>query len=164
MTESRVSSNQQRGKSHDSNYCMMVLMMVVLGCAGQSDLIQIDGTVSQFEEGLVRLGVDAAMAARPELTEPVYKTTTSMLPKMNVTGYSNELISADLIRREAIAAGIMPEQAETLVSFASMVKAAIIAKIGEEKAEVALNSGAVTYELIRIIHDQAERRIKARGP
>lgn len=136
----------------------LISMAIFFSCAGQNGLVHIDGTIDPMEESLIRLSADAALTAKPDMLKPVYDVTGAMLVKMNPTAYTDGLI-AELIRSEAIAAGIMPAEAETLVSMAYMMRAAIIAKIGEEKAALVLGKGVLIYEIVRIIHEQAGRRM-----
>jgi hypothetical protein len=143
---------------------MRVLLIVSLAffmaCAGQS-MVTIDGKIDQMEESLIRLGADAAMTAKPDMTQEVYDITGAMLPVMASTSVMAEGMIAELIREEAIKAGIMPAEAETLVSMAYMMQSAMIAKVGAEKAALVLGKGAIVRDIIKIIHDQAGRRLAA---
>jgi hypothetical protein len=131
----------------------------MLGCNQQ--FVKIDGQVDAMEESLIRLGADSAMAADPAIVPDVHQISGQMLTGMDAGAYSDDLIMADIIREEAIRADLMPAQAETLVVFALMMKSAIIAKVGEDKASVVLDNGVIVYKIIEIINDQARLRLEA---
>ena len=140
---------------------MIVSMALFMACSSQ--MVTLDGEIDPMEESLIRLAADAAMTAKPDMTQKVYDVTGAMIPKMSLTSVMVEGLVADLIREEAIKAGIFPEDAETLVSMAYMMKAALIGKVGEEKAALVLGKGALVYEIIRIINEQAGRRLSAKA-
>ena len=139
---------------------LLLSLALMLGC--QTSLVKVDGEVDQMEAGLIMVIADAAMAANPDSVSDAYRTTGTILERMTYPEWSDEVLTADLIRSRAIEAGVLPEQAETLVTIAYGMRAALIAKLGEEKALLVLNNGAVVNDIIRIVNDQAGKRLKAR--